>query len=39
MWKAIRARVFFYTVVYVGGTSLFLFLAYKLGWWQMLFAP
>ena len=39
MWKEIRARVFFYAAVYIGGIGLFLLLAYKLGWWSMLFTP
>lgn len=37
MWRAIRARVLFYAAAYIGGTALFVALAYWLGWWRMIF--
>ena len=37
MWRQIRARVFFYAAVYIGGTALFVALAHYLGLWRVLF--
>lgn len=37
MWRAIRARVIFYAVVYIGGTTLFAIFAHYLGLWRVIF--
>lgn len=37
MWRAIRARLFFYAVVYIGGTALFVVIARYSGLWEIIF--
>ena len=37
MWRAIRARVIFYAVVYIGGTTIFAVFAHYLGLWRVIF--